>query len=458
MMNAKEWVGVASSAVVILGALFAFVRWLLQKNFEVKEKQLEVKEKQLEAAHAQRKAEYEVEYAQRKAEYEVKEKQLQAEHAKREAEYARQQLTEYRERVPSTDTVSAAERMLEEIHTSLGYVMQRLGATESSVLVKPVPTSEDFIFVSIHGKAAPQMRMTKVGPQSIAAKVFETGEPVILSDPHRDANWSPEVDKKSGHSTLQLLCVPLRYGPGGVVVGVAQFLNKRGNEPFTKEDEHLALNEAAPIGLKTGELLKNPKNLEPLGFYAQLLPQEATLLFCDLSRSSSLFGVVDAKTAIGCMDEYLQRQTDIVYRSGGTIDKYLGDGAMFRFNVPLPVGDGHVIRAAETALKMQGNFENLKDSWIEKGWEVTPIHSRIGIACGDIYEVAMGHGTLRALAVMGRPIGRAAHLCGGAPRDRNVIWIDEDTHKRLDENFVVRPASDPEKKLRLTAYELVERR
>lgn len=414
-MKAIDWLVAGGTVVAILGAAFATMRWVLQKS-------------------------------------------LDAERAKLEVRFERQQLVEFRERWQAVAVDSkTGERAREEIAGELAYVMDRLGATESSILVPdPAPHSPYLVFFVIHGTAAPQIRKTKVGPDSTAGRVFRTGEVSILTDPYRDASFSPVVDRKGGHVTKNMLTIPLRSGDEGRIVGVAQFLNKADNRPFIDEDARRALAETASIAIKTGEFTRNRGDLELLGFYSQPEQQEATLLFCDLSASSSLFGVLDAPSAINCMDEYVIRQAEVVLHHGGTIDKYMGDGAMFRFNVPLPIrGADHAVRAAEAALEMRRNFEVLKQSWLDLGWDVERVFSRIGLACGDVYELPMGHPMQRQVVVMGETVGRAAHLCETAARDRNLILIDEETSKRLDERFGTRPVTDHTKEHRVVAYELV---
>ena len=162
---------------------------------------------------------------------------------------------------------------------------------------------------------------------------------------------------QSGHVTRNMLTIPLRAGTDNRVVGVAQFLNKTGDEGFTEDDERTAIVATATIAMKADELMRDPENLESLGFHVSSDAQEATLLFCDLSASAVLFQVLDAPGAINCIDEYLTRHTDVALRHGAILDKYLGDGAMFRFNAFLEAGSlDHTVRAAEAALEMRPEF------------------------------------------------------------------------------------------------------
>lgn len=65
--------------------------------------------------------------------------------------------------------------------------------------------------------------------QGIAGSVFRSGRSVQIDDAYADPRFSPEVDRRTGFRTRNLLCVPIRHLRDGksAVVGVAQLLNKR---------------------------------------------------------------------------------------------------------------------------------------------------------------------------------------------------------------------------------------
>lgn len=71
--------------------------------------------------------------------------------------------------------------------------------------------------------------------KGLAGYVGRTGEVVNITDAYRDARFNPEIDRKSGYTTLTVLCMPMR-NKEGQIVGVFQFLNKRGGL-FGPEDE-----------------------------------------------------------------------------------------------------------------------------------------------------------------------------------------------------------------------------
>ena len=74
--------------------------------------------------------------------------------------------------------------------------------------------------------------------KGIAGTVAQTDRAVNIPDAYKDPRFNPDVDKETGYRTRSILCVPMR-SLEGEVVGVLQALNKRGDLPFTAEDEEL---------------------------------------------------------------------------------------------------------------------------------------------------------------------------------------------------------------------------
>jgi signal transduction histidine kinase/CRP-like cAMP-binding protein len=71
--------------------------------------------------------------------------------------------------------------------------------------------------------------------KGLAGYVAKSGETVNIHDAYRDPRFNPEIDRRSGYHTHTVLCMPMRDREG-VIVGVFQFLNKKGGL-FTEEDQ-----------------------------------------------------------------------------------------------------------------------------------------------------------------------------------------------------------------------------
>ena len=71
----------------------------------------------------------------------------------------------------------------------------------------------------------------------IAGFVFHTGEVLNIPNAYADARFNPNIDKKTGYRTRNILTVPMRTMLGETI-GVFQALNKFSG-PFSKDDEEL---------------------------------------------------------------------------------------------------------------------------------------------------------------------------------------------------------------------------
>ena len=73
--------------------------------------------------------------------------------------------------------------------------------------------------------------------KGIAGHVATTGEILNIPDAYKDSRFNPEIDKKTGYLTRNMLTMPLKNREG-IIIGVFQVLNKEGG-PFTSKDEEL---------------------------------------------------------------------------------------------------------------------------------------------------------------------------------------------------------------------------
>lgn len=361
---------------------------------------------------------------------------------KAESDAERRMLSDLRDRLPGTAAVlTNGQTLQQEIESSLGHLMRKLGATESSVLVRdPDPDSQYLFFLALHGPAAGQLRKILVGRDSMAGKVLRIGEPLRVANPYDNPDFSARVDKRANHVTREMLTIPLVVDQ--LPVGVAQFLNRADGKSFSEQNEATAMAESGRIALKVAEFVRDEENYVQVGLYSPPSPSPAAIMFCDLSASSSLFDVLHESGAITCINDYLSQVTDIVLNAGGSIDQYLGDGAMFLFTQD-PGADPAVVarRAAEAAVASVTAFQAIKQSWLASRLEVGPVFSRVGLAYGSYRETLIGPARHRERVVLGSGVHRAAELCESSSRKKNVILIDDQMDRLLDHRWERVPES-----------------
>jgi class 3 adenylate cyclase len=439
-MSAGALIGIASGVAVIVTAVIAYAKFMVLAPLVSENARIETEKARTETEKAQ------------------------AEAARADAE---RESTRDRERFAETDAKlnSLQQDMVNlklgktnaflkyEIDTTLLQATQALGVTESSIsLPSPPPNASWFVFLSANGPAAANLRLAKVKiDDGIGGRVFTTGTLHNTKNAHGDPHFFPGIDKKGEHETRAMLTVPLNHN--GKTVGVAQFLNKPAG--FSESDEVRATEFAGLLAGKVATFAGDPENFELLGLAGLVDDKEATIAFCDLTSFSPLLDQMNTPSAVDCLNEYLAQQCDVAMRHGGTVEKYLGDGAMLRF-LPAPgLEQDTVVHVVEVALEMQDVFERLKDNWLSSALPVRDIYSRIGISCGIVHEAKIGHPQFRELTVIGKAVNEASALCEAARRDGHVISVPGHLVGRLSDRFAL--AAAPAEGSRLSPYEVIGR-
>jgi putative ABC transport system ATP-binding protein len=82
----------------------------------------------------------------------------------------------------------------------------------------------------------------------IAGKVAQTGVAMNIADPQHHPDFNPDIDRRSGYRTRSILCIPI-MSRTGVVIGVAQILNKQGASAFGAADEKTLQSFAPSLGI-----------------------------------------------------------------------------------------------------------------------------------------------------------------------------------------------------------------
>ena len=107
----------------------------------------------------------------------------------------------------------------------------------------------------------------------IAGSVFTSGEAVIIDDAYADPRFNPDVDKKTGYHTRNMITAPIR-SKRGEMVGVLQLLNK-GEGRFSESDLSLleALASQASAALQNAQLFEEIEKAREEETYLQELTQ-----------------------------------------------------------------------------------------------------------------------------------------------------------------------------------------
>lgn len=163
-----------------------------------------------------------------------------------------------------------------------------------------------------------------------------------------------------------------------------------------------------------------------------------TILFSDIRGFTSLSEKLSAEAVVSMLNEYLGAMTEIVFRHGGTLDKFIGDAVMAFWGAPLPVAD-HARRAAECALEMIAELERLNRRWNAEG-QTSELRIGIGINTG---EAVVGNiGSLRHkldYTAIGDAVNLASRLEGLNKDMGTTIIISDATLAALDGGYLTAP-------------------
>jgi adenylate cyclase len=155
--------------------------------------------------------------------------------------------------VEVADTVTQRLSLDHQLPRLIELITEALDAERATLFLHDGDTNELFSRAA-RGEDVAEIRI----PQTvgIAGSVFASGSPEIIDDVYEDPRFNPEVDRRTGYRTNNMLCVPLR-NLDGHVIGVTQVLNKR-SEGFIEADMALleAINRHAASALEQAHLVE----------------------------------------------------------------------------------------------------------------------------------------------------------------------------------------------------------
>jgi adenylate cyclase len=159
--------------------------------------------------------------------------------------------------------------------------------------------------------------------------------------------------------------------------------------------------------------------------------EEATMLFSDVRGFTGLTERLPPLQLAQLLREYLSEMTKAIFEERGTLDKFMGDGLMAIFGVPVPHPDDPV-RAVSCACRMLDRLGQL-NARLPADRRLT---IRIGVNTGRV--VAGNFGTPERLeyTVLGDAVNVAARLESIA--EPGTICVGPTTYERTRGRFAYR--------------------
>jgi adenylate cyclase len=161
------------------------------------------------------------------------------------------------------------------------------------------------------------------------------------------------------------------------------------------------------------QLVKNPEMANPSGRKERL-----TMFFSDVRGFTSMSEKMEPQEVQQLLSEYFTEMTRILFKHGGTLDKFMGDAVMAFFGNPEPQPD-HALRAVLMALEMQEAVGRLNQKWTAEGRRTIGVG--MGIDTGDVTVGNLGSKDFLDYTVIGDHVNLACRLEQNAKADEIII-------------------------------------
>jgi adenylate cyclase len=161
-----------------------------------------------------------------------------------------------------------------------------------------------------------------------------------------------------------------------------------------------------------------------------------TILFSDIRGFTTLSEKLLPEQVVALLNPYLAAMTEIIYRNGGTVDKFEGDAVMAFFGEPVTHPD-HALRAARTALEMHLSLDGLSKHWHSEGILPLDINFQIGIGLnsGQAFVGLLGSEQRISYTAIGDNVNLSARLQDLTKTYKWPILMSEATYQQIKAEF-----------------------
>ncbi len=279
----------------------------------------------------------------------------------------------------------------------------------------------------------------KLYSQCLVERVLENHAGLLF-----DIDRSPKVD-----ASLSIFGLNIKTAIGcpihseGRVYGVLYLDNKMAGAKFTDDDLDLTMNLAGITGvalenlrliqkLETQARIRdNLKRFVSANIADRIIEEEGsgrfhlesqkspvTVLFADIRGFTPLSESLPPVEVARLLNTYFSAMAEIIFRHGGTLDKFMGDRIMVLFNAPFTLEHPEAT-AVTTALEMRCRLRELRPAWERDG--LPHFDVGIGINSGDGVVGSIGTAERMEYTAIGDCVNIASRICDIAKPDQILV-------------------------------------
>jgi class 3 adenylate cyclase len=157
---------------------------------------------------------------------------------------------------------------------------------------------------------------------------------------------------------------------------------------------------------------------------------EATVMFTDIRGFTAMSESLEPEEVFAFLNDYLGRMIDVIAARGGIIDKFLGDGILAVFGLPVP-STTHADDAFAAAMDMRIALERMNAERAASGRQ--PVRIGIGMHSGDLIAGNVGSEKKLQFTVIGDTVNLASRIEGLNKDYGSYLLVSSATYERLGE-------------------------
>jgi adenylate cyclase len=238
--------------------------------------------------------------------------------------------------------------------------------------------------------------------------------------------WMPVVTTKA----CLVLCLPMAFGYRYLEEQRLKLRSEAERRQLMNLFErYVSADVAAEIWKRRGEIVLAGEE------------RVATVLFSDIRNFTALTAGKPSAEVLAWLNRYLTAMTEVVKANGGFLNKFIGDGIMVIFGVPLSQDEkGDACRAVQCALQMLEQVEVLNSTM---GTEPR-LKIGIGIHTGTLTAGNVGSPERLEYSVIGETVNLASRLESLTKEFKTAIVMSPSTWERIRESFPAVPLGEAE--------------
>jgi adenylate cyclase len=332
--------------------------------------------------------------------------------------------------------------LTEELQGKILVISQ---VTTGSADMGPVPTDPNFpksgIHASVINSILTQAFLREVSSEETAAVEVVLAILILVFAVRLPSTWlSVSV---GGLLAVYVVCALVLFLYGGIVCNIIRpslmivmsLISIMGYRYVNEEKQKEALRRSFESYFPASVVKKIMSNPDIITSGGQ--KKELTVMFTDIKGFTSYASHTGADEIQRLLNEYFDAMTEIVFRHGGTVDKFIGDGLMVFFGDPEPQDD-HALRCVRAAIEMQRKVKELRSKWESEG--MLPLEIRIGVNTGEVIVGNMGSARRLSYTVLGSDVNLAQRLEANAPV--GGIMISQRTRELIQDAVPTRPLGE----------------